>query len=359
MKTIYYYGIDNNKAGMETYALNLISNILSKSNDYKFHIISQYEDFAYKDIFVDQLKCDYTIVPKLKKHPIKYVKTIKKILMKSNDNDLFHLNLMSYRNFLLLHATKASKIKTMIVAHASKTDNLFNLVIHKFFRCIYKKLGYKIANNNIVSNYMFGKNAEIFETIPLGIQIDNFRFCEEKREILRKKFSVAENDILIGQIGRISKTKNQTFTLEVLQKIKNHQNVRTLMVGKENTNTVRKLISKKSIDNVTLLGEVADMQKIYSGIDIFVFPSLYESTGLALYEALANGCYCICSNNVPRIDNKNDRLIYLDLSEDEWAKEIDKIINNKTYKRSDALVDVPSLEKEINSYLELYNKLTK
>ena len=50
MKTIYFYGIDNNRGGMETYALNLIRGILANCTDYKFHILTIFENFAFKNI---------------------------------------------------------------------------------------------------------------------------------------------------------------------------------------------------------------------------------------------------------------------------------------------------------------------
>ena len=79
MKTIYFYGIDNNIGGMEVYAFNLIKDVLSKTNEFKFHIISQFEDFSFKKELVD-LGCEFTIVPSRKKHPFKYSKQILNIL---------------------------------------------------------------------------------------------------------------------------------------------------------------------------------------------------------------------------------------------------------------------------------------
>mgnify|MGYP004538483903 CR=1 FL=1 len=53
---------------------------------------------------------------------------------------------------------------------------------------------------------------------------------------------------------------------------------------------MRKLVKDRNIDkNVIFAGRVSNPEIYYSAMDLFMFPSKYESLGLVLIEAQANG----------------------------------------------------------------------
>lgn len=351
MKTIYYYGIDNNRGGMENYALNLIKGIVSNTKELKFHIIAQYKDFAYKEQFLNEYKCEYTIVPSRKKHPIKYCKAIKDVLKNRKEGDFCQVNLMSYRNFLLLHAVKKSKIKTVIVGHATNTNNFINKLFHKFIRLFYKNLGFKVANNEMVAKYLYGttKNCKYIE---LGINPKSFEFDKRKRGEIRNQLNVADDQFIIGQVGRISKAKNQIFSCNLIKRL-NNTNIQLFLFGKYNNEKLQKYCQKNGINNVHFIGEVSNINEIYNALDLFIFPSLFESAGFALYEAMANNCPTIISPNVPNSNLNLENVTVLDLNYKKWCKQILDLINLKQ-ERTSKIREVPSLEDEIKNYLDLY-----
>ena len=63
---LYYYGIDNNKGGMETYAFNLISNLLKTDASIKIHILTCYKDVSFKDEFL-KIGCEIIVLPQKKR----------------------------------------------------------------------------------------------------------------------------------------------------------------------------------------------------------------------------------------------------------------------------------------------------
>lgn len=356
MKTIYIYGIDNIKGGIESYAFNLVNGIKKQSKEFNFHIITEYENFAYKNEFVNKLNCSYSVIPNKRKHPFKYCKAIKNILKKANANDICHLNLMSYRNFLLLHSVKKSKIKTIIVGHATKTNNFINTFMHRFFRLFYKNFSINVANNSIVKNYMFGKKAKKVELIEFGFDPTKYLFNLAARNNLRKQFGFNDNDFVVGQVGRISKAKNYKFSLELFSKLEDHKNIKLAIFGKDTKNEYSKLHKKYKSKNVFYFGEVENMPEIYSIFDIFIFPSLFESAGFALYEALANGCYSIASTNVPIGSIKSNLLSVLKLNINEWQEKIIEVSQNH-YLRDDSKLQIRKIEDQIKDYIQLYNKI--
>lgn len=358
MKNIYLYGIDNIKGGIENYCLTLVKGIKEKDPSINFHIITEYDDFTYKKIFVDNLNCKYTVIPKKKKHPFKYLKALSSLLSDQDENDLFQINLMSYKNFLVLHAAKKAKIKTIIVGHATKTNNFISNLFHKFFRLIYKNFDAKIANNQNVKNHMFGKKCEDCEIIEFGFDTTKYVFDNKKRDDIRNLYNIQKDDFVIGQVGRISKAKNQTFSLRIMKNFQSNQNIKLLVFGFDKNNKFSSHLAKHNIKNVFYCGEVSNINDIYNAFDLFVFPSLFESAGYALYESLSNGCPSIASNNVPLDGVRSDILQICKLDLDEWITKIHECYKTKKV-RSESRLIIRTVSEQINDYYNLYLNLFK
>ena len=174
MPTIYYYGIDTNRGGMETYALNLINGITNKDSSYKFHLITQYDNFGYKEELCSNPNFSYTILPSRQKHPFKYMEAITSILSNANPEDFCQINIMSYKNRLMLKAVKNSGIRTIIVGHSINNNGIFNKILHITGRRKYKNFGIKVANNELVVKHMFKSSNDPVNIIPIGINHNNF-----------------------------------------------------------------------------------------------------------------------------------------------------------------------------------------
>ena len=298
MPTIYYYGIDTNKGGMETYALNLINGITSKDKSYKFHLLTQYENFGYREELCSNPNFSFTILPSRQKHPIKYRRTITNILSKAKPEDFCQINIMSYKNRLMLKGVKKSGIKTIIVGHSINNNGLLSKFLHITGRYKYRDFGIKVANNNLVIKHMFKNNKNKVNIIPLGIDQNKFLFNNQKRSELRQKFNIKDDEIIIGQIGRISREKNQLFSCKVFKEI-NDSKVKFFIIGKDYNSKVKKYVEKNKIKNIIFLGEISNIQDYYNMFDLFILPSKYESAGFVLYEALSNDCFSVISNNIP------------------------------------------------------------
>ena len=356
MKTIYYYGIDNNKGGMEAYAFNLIKGVLSQSKEYSFHIFSIFDDFAYKNELVNELKCKYTVLPNPKKHPFKYQKVISNVLKNRKDSDILHVNLMSFRNIFLLHSIKKANMKTIIVGHSINTNGFSKKLFHKFGRKIYGKLWTKVGMNQRVLDFMYQKNSQPQFKISNGIELDKFSFNLDKRNEIRKQLNLSENEIAIGQIGRLSKQKNQVFTCEIARKLEN-QNATIFFFGKATEKHIQKLISKKKPKNIKVMGQVNNIVDVYNAMDLIIMPSKFEAGSLALYEGLANECNTIISPHVPSDAIESEYLKILSLDADIWANEILIFCKNYKGRTLNEKNILPSLDDQIKNYLKLYNSL--
>ena len=81
--------------------------------------------------------------------------------------------------------------------------------------------------------------------------------------------------------------------LEVLSRVKTDRKFNLLLVGDgPEFNRLKELAKALSIeDKVTFYGKIpyTEMKKVYAISDFFVFPSLRETTGTVLFEAMSNG----------------------------------------------------------------------
>ncbi|GHB49745.1 glycosyltransferase family 4 protein [Mongoliitalea lutea] len=79
----------------------------------------------------------------------------------------------------------------------------------------------------------------------------------------------------------------------------------------------------------------ADLPYVYSGAKLFLYPSLRESFGLPILEAMACGCPVITSNTSSMPEVADDAAIIIDpFKPEEIASAVNKILADEDYKQS-------------------------
>lgn len=103
----------------------------------------------------------------------------------------------------------------------------------------------------------------------------------------------ADDPVNILWAGRFIYRKGLQFLLEVLSIVKTDRKFNLLLVGDgPEFNRLKELAKALSVeDKVTFYGKIpyTQMKKVYAVSDFFVFPSLRETTGTVLFEAMSNG----------------------------------------------------------------------
>lgn len=93
--------------------------------------------------------------------------------------------------------------------------------------------------------------------------------------------------------GRFIYRKGLTFLLETLSLVETERKYNLILVGNgPEAETLKRKASELGIeDKVTFTGQIPylEMKAIYRASDFFVFPSLRETTGTVLFEAMSNG----------------------------------------------------------------------
>ena len=121
---------------------------------------------------------------------------------------------------------------------------------------------------------------------------DNERFYRvppEEGEALRTGLGIGNNEILVLFAGKFESVKNVQLLVEAFQKL-GKKDVHLLLVGNGPLENVLKQIARqnKNIQFMDFQNQSA-MPGIYQACDLFCLPSVSESWGLAVNEAMAVG----------------------------------------------------------------------
>ena len=124
--------------------------------------------------------------------------------------------------------------------------------------------------------------------IPNGVDLEEFKPYSEKREKIREKYGIGENEIVLIFSGYEFRRKGLEYIIKALPLVKGK--VKLLVVGKDDPNYYKKLASKLGVSNkIIFTGFVPDISEYYAASDIFIFPTAYEAFSLATLEAVASG----------------------------------------------------------------------
>ncbi len=117
-----------------------------------------------------------------------------------------------------------------------------------------------------------------------GIDLSRFNLkLKGKKDELRRRFNLPEDDFLILFVGREPRRKGLPLLLKIGPSLP--ANCKVLIAG----------ISGKSTPKVIYLGKVDKMEELYACADLVVLPTLYDPSSLTTLEALASGTPIITS----------------------------------------------------------------
>ena len=133
-----------------------------------------------------------------------------------------------------------------------------------------------------------------FEIIPLGIDVDAFERSADLREVLRSEIGSAEDELLIGFVGRLTEIKDISLYLQVAARIRELEASQGMQFVIAGDGHLRESLEREAENLglgglVVFLGNRTDTDVVYAGLDIVALTSLNEGTPLSLIEAMAAG----------------------------------------------------------------------
>lgn len=122
-----------------------------------------------------------------------------------------------------------------------------------------------------------------------GVDLERFRFCQERRARFRKAHEIPEETMVVYSIGVMCLKKGITEIPKISRAL---PNLHFVWVGKRSLFYTPFEVSRALAscgENVQILTEVDDIVDAHCGGDIFLMPSFTENQGIVVLEALAVG----------------------------------------------------------------------
>jgi 1,2-diacylglycerol 3-alpha-glucosyltransferase len=177
--------------------------------------------------------------------------------------------------------------------------------------------------------------------IDIQTGVEENQLSGGNRNKIRKKYGIAEDEILLLVITRLTSEKNMEFLLDsVLPILEKNPKVKFLIGGGGYliTNLKKKSVAKNLQDRVIFTNTIAnDIKKdYYVAGDIFVFASKSETQGMVITEAMYVGLPIVAVKATGAIDlveeNKNGFLVSED--KNDFAAAIQKLIDDKNLRKT-------------------------
>lgn len=220
-------------------------------------------------------------------------------------------------------------------------DNIFlKKIVYSIFRLFFAELinsktdkfiAVQEKTEDVMRDY-YGVKKNI-HVIPLGTDTERFKFNNNERLKIRKKYGIKNNDFVIIYTGKLIESKGVEILFQAFNNLcKDKSNIRLMIVGQGSseytTNCVSKL-EEKCRDKIVWIEfqRPENLYKYYSASEVGVWP-LQEST--SMNDAASNSLPFIANDTLgdkTRISNKN-ALLYKKGDHQELAKKIEYLYNN-------------------------------
>jgi capsular polysaccharide biosynthesis proteinCps4H len=297
------------------------------------------------------------LVPKYQNLP-KYLKALEK-LFKENQYRIIHSNINTLSVFPLYAAKKAGV--PIRISHSHSTSNPKEWkrnLIKNILRPFSKRYATDyFACSELAGRYLFGNKAfdqgEV-KIIHNAIDVDKFKFDEVARKKLRKELRIKDSTVVIGHVGRFVQQKNHIFLVDVFKEYhKKNPDLKLLLVGSGPLeDEIKKKVERLNLkDSVLFLGQRDDINKLYSVMDVFCLPSLYEGLPVVGVEAQAAGLPCVFSDKIT-----NDTVITKDTTQSklELKKWLIILNNIELESRNAKILDDFNIKISVSDFVKLY-----
>lgn len=194
--------------------------------------------------------------------------------------------------------------------------------------------------------------ASKIEVVPLGFDLNRFsENCAEKRTKFRTEYSVSDDEIAIGIVGRLASVKNHTFFIDAVDRcVTQNPNtkIRAFIIGDGELNEELQTYCKarnipfnihtdsKFDCPITFTSWIKDVDKAYAGLDIVALTSLNEGTPVSIIEAQAAGKPIVATNvgGIRDIVEDGRTALLSEINIDSFTKNLNNIITNSELRRT-------------------------
>lgn len=259
-------------------------------------------------------------------HPLRRVRALQK-LFKDNGYRIVHAHMNALNQMVLFAAWRAGV--PVRISHSHSTSDPgegARALVKEALRCTGGWFATdRMACGEAAGRWLFGDrayDAGRVMLLPNAIDLDRFAYDARARQQLRAKLGL-DDRFVVGHVGRFMRQKNHAFLLEAFAALAAQRpDALLLLVG---DGALRErcecLAREKGIaGSVRFLGIRSDTARLYSAMDVFVLPSLYEGLPVVGIEAQAAGLPCLFSDHVSKEVDATGNVRFLPLNAEAWVQ---------------------------------------
>ena len=313
----------------------VVLNYCSRMRGIHFDLLYQYEPNPQILERFNEVGINCIQIPDKVHHPLKHLWTMFKTFRKGH-YDVVHSHLDWFMNSYVCFLAMLAGIKKRIAHHHQAYAT--SLSCHsglragiayfakavlcsimripcKLFATHWLACGESAAINGWGRNAV--KNGKV-TILPNAIDPERFKFSESARQEIRAKYGIAEDDFVIGHVGRFFPEKNHKFIIELFSEYsKNHSNSKLLLIGNGPLQAeIQNLVNQKGLgDKVIFAGLQKNVVGFYCAMDVILLSSTREAFPMTLVEAQYNGLPCLVSAAVPKETAITDKVYPLPIDD--------------------------------------------
>lgn len=276
--------------GLEKMVCDLAKEVKKRGLDVKVCL------FDKKGVFANELETNGISITLIKRnqgidfyYPFKLASFIK-----SQNIDVVHAH-NSTAWFYSVFAAMLTKRPLVYTEHDRSFPSPFKIrMLHFLFSKRSKVVAVSNAIKEELRRFEWIKDVQV---VFNGIDENHFSPISKEEKIKhRKDMGFFKEDVLLINVGRMDRLKNQSVLLKTLKRLPFQ--TKLLLVGDgENYQKLKDEAKVLRLENrVFFLGKRKDVNKLLRIADIFVFPSLSEGLPLAVIEAMASGLPIVASD---------------------------------------------------------------
>jgi glycosyltransferase involved in cell wall biosynthesis len=296
-------GLHDALGGIEQVTYNYVSRIGNACDGaIEFSFASMHGKIAYQEEY-EKMGCKMFRLPDVKKNPVGCARGLFKII-RDEKIDAVHYNMLSAANIGPLLIARAAGCKR-VIAHAHNTGavGLHKRILHYINRIFIPYLATDLFScSAAASRFMFGKDKNA-ALVRNAIDVKRFSYNLLSRTKVRDELGIDDDASVIGHVGRFAEQKNHPFLIEVFRSIaQKDESAKLLLAGSGHAEPkIRGIVDRYGLaDRVIFYGTSQNVHELYSAMDAFLFPSLFEGLGIVCIEAQCCGLCVVASDVIPK-----------------------------------------------------------
>jgi L-malate glycosyltransferase len=318
--------------GIASYT-HLLAQALQKRGDEVFVVTYPHEDIQN----IDGIHVEAASTPNIKglRGLFFVLNGARKVMhmVRENDIDIIHAHYLFPPGMAGLIGAMVTGRTFYVTLHGS---DVFLLSSHKLLRPLLRLILQNAAGVFVVSDAV--KEEVLRMNIP-GLEdkirvtwngVDVERFHPDQRSSFRHETNILEDEALILFVGNLVHQKGVKYLLMAKKLMKEDAKL-VIVGGGPLLNDLKGMMEYEQIENVTFIGPRKDVDEIMPAADVAVLPSLSESFGIALLEAMACEKPVVGTNvgGIPELVNDEVGILVEAQNPVALAEALDKLVGDK------------------------------